>query len=236
MNPPLTVPAISNRRLILPYAAPYFAYVGTASLLTDRLSPELMNLLRLVVVSGLIIWAWRWYCPLRGPKALTGSVLWGIGAGLVGLVVWLLLLAPFVPGAGEPPASTTAFLLRVVGASLLVPIFEELMMRGYVFRLAYQWDQARLHRQEEPLLVALDEKDINDVPPGAWSWRAVLIGTAAFTVGHTTPEWPAAIGFSLLMTWLWIIRQDLIACITAHAVTNTALALFVWSTNQWQYW
>jgi hypothetical protein len=38
------------------------------------------------------------------------------------------------------------------------------------------------------------------------------------------------------MTLLWIHRQDLISCVTAHAVTNISLALFVFFTGGWHYW
>ena len=78
---------ITNRQLLLPYAAPYLAYAGIASIPRDYLSAEASYLLRLVVVPLLLVWAWRWYCSLRGPRSLAGSILVGAGAGLVGLVV-----------------------------------------------------------------------------------------------------------------------------------------------------
>ena len=72
---------ITNRQLLLPYAAPYLAYVGLASIPRDYLSAEASYLLRLVVVPLLLVWAWRWYCSLRGPRSLRGSILIGAGAG-----------------------------------------------------------------------------------------------------------------------------------------------------------
>jgi hypothetical protein len=38
------------------------------------------------------------------------------------------------------------------------------------------------------------------------------------------------------MALLWRHRRDLISCVTAHAVTNISLALFVLATGSWQYW
>lgn len=38
------------------------------------------------------------------------------------------------------------------------------------------------------------------------------------------------------MAWLWVSMKDLVACITAHAVTNIALILFVYLTGNWHYW
>ena len=231
-----TVAAPSNRQLALPYVAPYLAYVGIATLFSSLLSMEVNYLLRIIVVGLLLVWAWRWYCPLRGPLSPAGSVLYGVAAGLVGLGLWLGLLAPFVRTTDAAPWSNSAFLLRLLSAGLLVPLFEELVMRGYVFRLALQWDQARRSSEKEPLHVALDQRSVNDVLPGHWSWMAVAVSTLAFASGHTPEEWPAAIAFGLFMALLWMRRKDLLTCITAHAVTNVALAVYVSATGRWYYW
>lgn len=227
---------VNNRQLILPYAAPYLAYVGIASLPSGLMTMEINYLLRLTVTSLLLVWAWRWYCPLRGPRSSLGSIGTGAAAGIAGLILWLALLAPFVQADEAEPWSLQGFLLRLLSAGLIVPLFEELMMRGFVFRLALQWDTARKNKQKDPLHHALDKQTVNDLAPGAWSWPAVIISTAVFTSGHAMPEWPASVAYGLLMSWLWISRKDLIACITAHAVTNIALALFVYSTGNWQFW
>lgn len=227
---------ISNRQLLLPYAAPYLAYVGIASLPATFLAPHYSYALRLILVPVIMIWGWRWYCSLKGPRSASGSFLVGTVAGLLGLVIWIALLAPFVQAEETAPWTPTGFALRLCSAVLLVPVFEELMMRGYVFRLSHQWHEARTAGDPEPLLTALDNRSINDVPPGAWSWPAVIVSTVAFTSGHAMAEWPAAVAYGLLMAWLWITRKDLIACITAHAVTNLGLALFVYTTGNWHFW
>ncbi len=235
-SPQVTVATLNNRQLALPYVAPYLAYVGIATLFSSLLSPEINYLLRVIVVGLLLVWAWRWYCPLRGPFSPAGSMLYGAVAGLVGLGLWLGLLAPFVQSTETTPWSNGAFLLRLLSAGLLVPLFEELVMRGYIFRLALQWDQARKDNEREPLHVALDQRSVNDVLPGHWSWVAVAVSTLAFASGHAPREWPAAIVFGLFMALLWMRRKDLLTCITAHAVTNFALAAYVAATGNWHYW
>lgn len=227
---------ITNRQLLLPYALPYLAYVGIASIPSDFLALHVNYLCRLIVVPLLLIWAWRWYCPLTGPRSLAGSIATGAAAGLAGLALWLALLAPFVQPDEVKPWTLTEFLLRLCSAGLVVPLFEELMMRGFVFRLAFQWDKARRTGQPDPLHVALDHHSVNEVEPGRWSWAAVILSTLAFTSGHVMAEWPAAVAYGLLMAWLAIRRQDLVACISAHAVTNIALALFVYATDSWHFW
>ncbi|PHR28849.1 MAG: CPBP family intramembrane metalloprotease [Desulfotalea sp.] len=227
---------ITNRRLILPYAAPYLAYVFVASVLGNLMSIEVNYIVRMLLAGGVLAWAWKWYCPMGGPGSLVTSVFVGIAAGVLGLILWILLLVPFVDSVGNEPWSTSAFMLRLLAAGLLVPIFEEILMRGFVFRLAFQWGEARRQKKDMPLQSSLDEQTINDVPSGAWSWTAIAISTLVFVSGHHFYEWPASIAFSLLMTFLWILRKDLLVCIVAHSVTNILLALYVFKTNSWYLW
>ena len=227
---------IPNRDLILPYAAPYFAYVLIASAFGDYTSIEINYLIRLIAVSLLILWAWKRYSPIKGPKSPFVSIVIGIMAGFLGLLIWVLLLTPFVEVKNSSPWSYYAFSLRLICAGLLVPVFEELLIRGFILRFAFQWDTARKKAQKSPLQSVLDEKSVNDVAPGAWSSMAIVISTIAFTSGHHFAEWPAAIAFSLLMVFLWIIRKDLITCIVAHSITNISLAFYVFMTGRWNLW
>lgn len=226
----------TNRQLILPYALPYLAYVAIASLSHELLSREVNYALRIGVVVLLLLWSKRWYCSLRGPGRPGVSVAIGLAAGLVGAALWIGLLTPFVASGEATPWSGVSFLLRLAAAGLLVPLFEELMMRGFIFRLALQWDQARQGGDRQPLHTALDDRSVNTVRPGDWSWLAILISTAAFTSCHLIAEWPATIAYGLLMSGLWVYRKDLLSCIVAHAVTNITLAGYVLLTGSWHLW
>ncbi|MDY0227688.1 MAG: CPBP family glutamic-type intramembrane protease [Desulfomicrobium apsheronum] len=226
---------LTNRQLLLPYMAPYLAYVAIASLPAEFLSREVNYGLRLVVVTALLLWARRWYCSLTGPGSPLVSVLWGVAAGVAGTGLWVVLLAPFVTAKAGSDWSGLSFALRLVAAGLLVPVFEELMMRGYVFRLALQWGKER-RKGGAALQAALDERSLEEVGAGEWSWIAVIVSTLAFTAGHGMPEWPAAIAYGLLMCALWAWRRDLLSCVVAHATTNIVLAAYVWISGNWQYW
>ena len=227
---------IPNRDLVLPYFLPYFAYVGIASLFGSRISMELNYLLRILVVTPLIAWAWKWFMPLSFPEKRVMSVLWGMAVGLAGFLLWCMLLVPFIDSFEGDAWKIQGFLLRLFAAGLLVPVFEEMAIRGYVFRVALQWDQARRNKSPEPLLIALDESSLLDVKSGAWTWPAVFISSLAFTLGHTSSEWVAAFAYSLLISWLWVKRGDLLSCIVAHGTTNLILAIFVFMTGQWGFW
>lgn len=227
---------INNRRLLLPYAAPFLAYVLIASALGDIMPVELNYGLRIIACVSLLAWAWKWYMPITGPKSVVSSCLIGIVTGVIGLVLWIVLLIPFVDTSEAEPWTGSAFMVRLFTAGLLVPVFEEIMMRGFVFRLALQWWEARKRHDSDPLVTALDDQSVNDVAPGAWSWAAVIVSTVVFTSGHNMYEWPASIGFGLLMAGLWVVRKDLISCIVAHGVTNITLGLYVFKTESWFLW
>jgi len=225
---------ISNYGLLLAYVAPYFAYVGIVSL-AGSLPAEWSYSINIVIVTAILFWAWRRYVPFTGPNHTFMSVVWGVLAGIVGTVIWILMLRPFVE-TDTNGWSNSAFYLRLFAATILVPVFEELLMRGYIFRLAYQWDVERKQNKENALYRALHERCINNFEPGSWSIVAILVSTIAFTLGHHLVEWPAAFLYGILMALLWIKRKDLIACIVAHATTNLELGLYVRLTQHWEFW
>lgn len=227
---------LTNRDLLLPYAIPYLAYVAIVSLGQDRLSRQVIYVLELCVVPLLLYWAWKWFVPFTGPKKIMGSVFWGIIFGLAGLLIWCGLLAPFIDISGEP-WEFSAFILRVVAATLIVPIFEEVFIRGFILRAAFQWDQNRKNKQiASPLGQMLDHDNIGTVLPGAWSVMAIIISSVAFSAGHMPSEWVAAVAYSVLISVLWIIRKDLLSCIVAHGVTNLTLAAYVYYSGNWGFW
>ena len=109
-------------------------------------------------------------------------------------------------------------------------------MRGYVFRVAYQWGVERRAKAENALGKALAERSINDFVPGAWNLWAVVISSVVFAMGHHMNEWLAAILYGLLMSLLWILRKDLISCVVAHGTTNLGLGIYVYLTQRWEFW
>jgi len=225
----------TNRELIMPYAAPYFAYVGLASFFHNKICVEINYVLKMVIVTGLLVWAWRWYFPVTGPNNRWGSCIYGVVFGLVGLVLWIACYQPFAGSSGEP-WSMTGFFLRMVTASLVVPVFEELLMRGFVFRFVLQWDRFRMQKKSKPFSEALENESVFNVEPGAWSVAAVLISSVVFALGHTVGEWPASVAYGILMCVLLIIRKDLLSCMVAHGTTNLGLALYVFYTGHWELW
>lgn len=229
---------LRNRDLLLPYALPFMAYLAIASVPLSWLgdSQAASYALRITAAAAALYWGARHYVSLLGPRSTAGSVGAGALAGVIGIALWLTLLLPFVDDNAAAPWPAAGFALRLIATSLLVPVFEELLMRGYVLRVAVLWDRARRAGVPDPLVAAMDRDSIEDVEPGAWTPLAVAISTVLFAVGHTPAEWPAACAYGALMAGLWIVRRDLLSCVIAHAVTNAGLALYVLQSGQWALW
>ncbi len=222
-----------NRDLLLPYFAPYAAYVIIATV-AEGLNRELDYAIRIAFTGILLIVLRKHYQNMIGPRSPLGSVLVGAAAGVVGVLVWIALLLPFQDATAGEPYALRAFALRLAAATLVVPFAEELLCRGYILPLVTQWQKAR--RAGTSLGDVIDRQSVHELTTGAWTGLAVVVSSAAFAVGHAPVQWPAAFGFSLLMAALWIVRRDLIAPITAHAVTNLVLYIYVFNTGSWGLW
>ena len=225
----------SNRELLLPYALPYLAYVGIQALFGDWLGRTGVYAVRLAAVSALLAWGWPRYRPLRGPLALAGSITVGVLAGIVGTALWVGLASPFIGPAGEA-WSELDWGLRLLGSTALPPLFEELLMRGWLLGFLVEWDRARRAGAPHPLDRALDEHSVHELEPGAWTPLAVAVSSAVFAIGHAPAHWPAAFAYGLAMCGLWIARRDLVSCVAAHATTNLVLALYVRTSGNWALW
>ncbi len=153
------------------------------------------------------------------------ETLWAVLAGLVVFALWITLDAPWMM-LGTPAASFTPvdaqgnldgqlILLRVIGAVLVVPVMEELFWRSFLMR----W---------------IDDPTFERVAPASASLKAVVLSTFIFVLAH--PQWLAAAVAGLAYALLYKRSGKLWTAIVAHAVTNAALAMWVVSNRQWQFW
>jgi membrane protease YdiL (CAAX protease family) len=236
-SPPPARPAGAPRNadLLLPYLAPYGAYVGIATLAAG-LGHVTDYSIRILVTGLLLVFLWKRYQSVVGPRPVLGSVLVGAGTGVVGVLVWIALVLPFQDAGTGVPFTAPAAALRIVAATLVVPFIEELLFRGYLLGLVNQWQRARRSGAADPLGVALDRSSVHEIGPGEWTWLAVVVSSIAFALGHAPAQWLAASAYGLLMAGLWIVRRDLVAPITAHATTNLVLYLYVYASGNWGLW
>lgn len=168
-----------------------------------------------------------WYFR-RAYKEIAWRVTWH--APMVGAVVFVLwiglewLLRGTVRGTGIPPQFASAdapvqtlwLALRIAGATILVPVVEELAFRGYLLRR----------------FVAAD---FESVPATRWTAWAVFASSILFGILHGE-RWVAGTLAGALYAWAATRRGSMGDAVVAHSVTNALLALFVLYFGAWHLW
>jgi CAAX prenyl protease-like protein len=190
------------------------------------LDPRWVYGLAVLVVGGLLAWFWREYGELVAqtlPSLSEAALAVVVGVLVFGL--WVNLDAPWMrlgePSAGFVPTDAQGRLMwpliavRWVGASLLVPVMEELFWRSFLMR----WVQS---------------PQFESVPPQSVGLKAIVLSTFVFMLAHTL--WLAAIIAGLAYAWLYVRTGKLWVPIIAHAVTNGVLGVWVVMTEKWAFW
>lgn len=158
-------------------------------------------------------WAWSWEA---------------LAAGVLVFVIWVGL-DPFYPklgGGGEPwnPfacfGEATAlgwffFLVRLLGSSLVVPPLEEVFYRSFVYRF-------------------VAKADFLAVPLNHVAWTPLLVTAGLFGLTHY--QWLAGILCGLIYQGLVLRKNRLGDAMTAHAITNCLLGLWVLARQAWHFW
>jgi CAAX prenyl protease-like protein len=117
-------------------------------------------------------------------------------------------------GAGSPMA-WFFIIARIAGATLIVPPIEELFYRSFVYRYVIS---ARFE----------------DVPLRRFHMGSFLITSIIFGLSHR--EWLAGILCGMAYQWLVIRRGHLGDAVSAHAISNLLLGLWVVNQRAWQFW
>ncbi len=169
------------------------------------------------------------------PRWKTPSLL-SLLVGAVGIVVWVglaklqrvsglndMLFGPtraeFNPWAGfegEEWQRQVFLAFRFVGLVLVVPVIEEMFLRGFVMR----------YTQAERWWT---------VPWGVADRTALLVGTVLPVLLHPAEALAAAVWFGMIH-WLYLRTKNIWDCIAAHAVTNLLLGVYVLKYDQWWLW
>lgn len=113
------------------------------------------------------------------------------------------------------PLAWFFIVVRIVGSTFVVPPLEEVFFRSWLYRY-------------------IANPDFQAVPLGRFLWLPFLATSIVFGLEHR--EWLAGIiaGFAYAGLVCW--KKRLGDAITAHAVTNLLLGLWVVARGQWQYW
>ena len=128
------------------------------------------------------------------------------------------LPVPWNPHEQFGAGSALAWLMvgtRIVGSTLVVPPLEEVFYRSFLYRY-------------------IAKLDFLSVPLNRFSWTPFLATAVVFGCSHN--EWLAGILCGAAYQWLVIRKNRLGDAMTAHAITNFLLGLWIIWRGAWHFW
>ena len=188
--------------------------------------PRWIYVIATIAVGALLAWYWREYGELvkQTLPSWTETAL-AVVVGLVVFALWIQLdarwmqlgdaTATFVPTDAGGRLLWPLVAVRWIGATLVVPVMEELFWRSFLMR----WIRSPQFETVLPQQVGL---------------KAIVLTTFVFTLAHTL--WFAAVIAGLAYALLYVRTGKLWVPIIAHAVTNGALGVWVVATGRWVFW
>jgi len=213
---------------IVPFALFMLLLFARGNLPDDFLpiDPRWIYGLTVLIVGALMAWVWREYGELyrQNLPTLKEAALAAV-VGVAIFFIWIKLdikpfrigeaTATFIPLDAQGQLLWPLVLVRWLGATLLVPVMEELFWRSFLMR----W---------------IDRAQFETLPPGQITLKAIVLSTFVFSLAHTL--WLAAVIAGLAYAWLFVRTGKLWVPIIAHAVTNGALGVWVVVTGNWGFW
>jgi exosortase E/protease (VPEID-CTERM system) len=150
-------------------------------------------------------WSFGWLAPIAG-------------TAVFGLWIALDRLSPTPATSGISPGHGAAWVawlvFRTLGATVTVPIAEELAFRGFLLR-------------------RFDSSDFQTVTSA--SWFAIVLSSVAFGLLHGE-RWLAGTIAGVIYAAALLRRRSIGDAIAAHATTNALIAGWVLIGGQWQLW
>ena len=123
---------------------------------------------------------------------------------------------PWNPHEQFEPNWAIAFIVtRIVGSTLVVPPLEEVFYRSFLYRY-------------------IAKKDFERVPLGYYLRIPFIVTSVIFGFVHR--EWLAGILCGILFQWLVCRKRRLGDAMTAHAITNLLLGIWVVWKDEWHFW
>lgn len=176
------------------------------------------------LVGAWLVWSiWPAVLEMRWTLSWEAVV---VGIAVFAMWVGLDGLYPKLGKAGAPWNAHVQFgqgsalawmfiVVRLLGSSLVVPPLEEVFYRSFLYRY-------------------IVKVDFQAVPLGTFHWTAFLATSAVFGLEHY--QWLAGIlcGFAYQGLVCW--KGRLGDAMTAHALTNLLLGLWVVFRGAWQFW
>ncbi len=181
--------------------------------------------IKIAIVGMLLLAFWSRYEELKAPLVTSLAELGlAVGVGILVYLAWVRMdWAWATQGitSGYNPFEDTGWTgwglagIRLFGASVVVPVMEELFWRSFLLRY----------------LIA---PTFRTVPLGMFTPLSLVMTTAFFGFEHHL--WLAGMLAGLAYTLLLYYTKRLWPCIIAHGVTNLCLGVHVLVTHEWRWW
>lgn len=178
-----------------------------------------------LVVGSLLLFFWTRFRELQNPVfASWGEGLQAIGVGLLVYYLWVQMdwpwaiqgeLSGYEPFQAGPTIGLALVAIRIFGASIVVPIMEELFWRSFLIRY-------------------IIHSNFESVRLGTFTAGSFLFTVVLFGLEHNL--WLAGMMAGAAYNALLYRTGRLWPCIIAHAITNLALGIHVLITGEWHWW
>jgi len=217
---------------VLPFAA-YMGFIVLSSVFAGNASEgshgtfELWSYpIKTLMVASLLIFFWSRFYELKGPIFANWQEAWvtiGVGVGVYALWVrmdwpWAIQgeltdYNPFV--VGSTAIGMVLAFIRLFGASVIVPIMEELFWRSFLIRYVINAN--------------FESVRLGTFTLGSFGATVILFG-----LEHNL--WLAGMMAGICYNGLLYWTGRLWPCIMAHAVTNLVLGIHVLTRGEWYWW
>lgn len=185
--------------------------------------------LRIAVTAAVIAAAWpslrawlgrpTWWPPLLGVALVVPWIVLATlqrDAGWSGSIGARAAFDPFSTLGGDTPLARAFLGLRFLGLVAIVPLAEEVFLRGFLMRYVVR-------------------EEFWQVPFGTLT--AASAGACALYAAASHPaEAVAAVGWFAVVSGIAAATRRPIDCVLAHAGTNLALGAYVVATGNWWLW
>ncbi len=180
---------------------------------------------KIAMVALALVVLWKRYSEVRFKGIRVSDTLLSVVVGLVVFVLWINMDWPFAvfgemegydPGiSGGGPTPLALLGIRLLGASVIVPLMEEIFWRSFLIRY-------------------IINPDFMAVQIGRFTLVSFIISTALFGLEHNM--FLAGMMAGAAYTLLLYRTKSIAQCIIAHGITNLALGIYVINTGQWRFW
>lgn len=187
------------------------------------------------VVGAWMVWEVRTFIPemrwaFSVPAVIAGVFVFVLWVGLQDFIRTLGLNAdtvvmkttepikpwnPHFAFAGDPVLAWFFIVVRILGSSLVVPPLEEVFFRSFLYRY-------------------IEKVDFQSIAIGGFYPLSFFITSVAFGFEHH--EWLAGILCGFVYQGLVCWKNRIGDAMTAHAITNFLLGLYVVGRGEWKFW